>query len=377
VEQISLLDKVPYINLSAQWDEDRAELLPLIERVLSSGSYIGGECIERFEREVASYCGTHYAVALNSGTDALVCALHALGIGNGDEVITPPNSFIASTASIIHVGARPVFVDVQRDQNIDWRLIEASLTPRTRAIMPVHLTGRVADMVAINSIAKEHGLYVIEDAAQSVGSRLNDYASGSLGTIGCFSTHPLKNLNACGDGGFITSNNEEVVSRIRLYRNHGLIDRDNVEQFGMVSRMDALQAEILTYRLEKLPKVIEARRRNARIYQEKLDPSAVFFPRERKCEFNTYHTFVVQTEGRDQLRSELRLRGIETAIHYPIPIHLQPAALRLGYKMGDFSETEKQAKMILTLPVNQYLNESEIGYIADTVNEIAVGSVGV
>ncbi len=365
------MNKVPYINLSAQWEDERTELLPLIEKVLSSGSYVGGESIDRFETAVAEYCGTRFAVALNSGTDALVCALHVLGIGKGDEVITPPNSFIASTAAIVHTGATPVFVDVKRDQNLDPSLIEAALTDKTRAIMPVHLTGRLADMSAINAIAMRHNLYVIEDAAQSIGSKWNGQTSGSLGVIGCFSAHPLKNLNACGDGGFVTTDNEDFASQIHLFRNHGLVDRNNVEQFGMVSRMDALQAEILTYRLGRLPAVIEARRRNARIYHETLDPELVFFPLERDCEFNTYHTFVIQSERRDELRQDLRSRGIETAIHYPVPIHLQPAASGLKYDEGDFPVTERQARRILTLPVNQFLAEGDIRYVAESVNELA------
>ena len=364
------MKRVPYINLAAQWEDERAELLPLIESVLASGSYVGGESIDRFEAAISDYCDTRFAVALNSGTDALVCALHGLGIGKGDEVITPPNSFIASTAAIVHVGATPVFVDVKPDQNLDTELIEVSLTSRTRAIMPVHLTGRIADMSAINEIAARHNLCVIEDAAQSIGSQWDEQAAGSLGTIGCFSAHPLKNLNACGDGGFITTNDEELASKVRLFRNHGLVDRNNVEQFGMVSRMDALQAEVLNYRLGRLPSVISARRQNAKVYQEMLDPEFVYFPLEHDCEFNTYHTFVIQIDKRDEVQQGLNLLGIETAIHYPVPIHLQPAAGCLKYVEGDFPETERQAKRILTLPVNQYLDESHIRCVAESVNKL-------
>ena len=365
--------KVPYVDLAAQWETERDDLLPILDQVLSSGAYIGGEVVERFETAVAQYCGTEFAVELNSGTDALVCALHALGIRPGDEVITPPNSFIASTAAIVHLGAVPVFVDVLPDQNIDPALIEAAITPKTRAIMPVHLTGRVAHMDAVNEIACRRDLFVIEDAAQSFGSKWRDKSSGALGRVGCFSTHPLKNLNACGDGGFITTDDEEVALKIRLMRNHGLVDRNNVEVFGMVSRMDALQAAILNFRLAHLHQTIEVRRRNADLYQQLLDPNFVYFSPEKEEEFNTYHTFVIQVDRREELRASLASLGVETAIHYPIPIHLQTAGRRFGYKNGDFPVTESQAERILTLPINQTLSEEQVRFVAGEVNRFMRG----
>ncbi len=362
--------QVPYVNLSAQWVSERQELLRLIEDVLASGAYVGGESIESFESAVAEYCGTRFAVALNSGTDALICALHALGIGKGDEVVTAPNSFIASAAAIIHLGAIPVFVDVKSDQNLNPNLIEAVLTKKTRAIMPVHLTGRIADMDAISDIAVRKNLHVIEDAAQAIGSKWHGQMSGSLGTIGCFSAHPLKNLNACGDAGFITTDDENIAMKISRMRNHGMVERNRVEEFGMVSRMDSLQATILSFRLSRLSAVIEARRKHAALYAHLLNPDRVFVPPEKEGEFNTYHTFVVQVDGRDELRHELLAKGIETAIHYPVPIHLQPAGHRLTHRVGDFPETEKQAERILTLPINQYLEEADIRYVAESVNTL-------
>jgi dTDP-4-amino-4,6-dideoxygalactose transaminase len=361
--------QIPYVNLSAQWHAERRDLLPLLEQTLSEGKYVGGKEIEEFETAIAHFCETGYAVALNSGTDALTFALHALGVTSGDEVITPPNSFIASTAAIVHVGAHPVFVDVRADQNIDTELIESAITGRTRAIMPVHLTGRMADMGEVIRIAEKHNLHIVEDAAQSVGSRWQGKLSGSMGSVGCFSTHPLKNLNACGDGGFITTNNERLAERIRSTRNHGLIGRNMASHFGVVSRMDTLQAKILSYRLEKLPSVIERRRRNAKMYQDLLDGSNVWFPLDKEVEFNTYHTFVIQIDHRDAVRDYLTAKGVETAIHYPVPIHLQPAAKSLGYKKGDFPVTENQASTILTLPVNQFLEDDDIVYVCDCVNQ--------
>jgi len=363
--------KIPYVNLSAQWHDERTELLPLIESVLAGGNYVGGKYIEQFEQKIAQVCGVQQAVALNSGTDALICALRALEIGHGDEVITPPNSFVASTAAIVHVGARPVFVDVREDQNIDPDLIEAAITSSTRAIMPVHLSGRIAEMDSIMNIAERYGLEVVEDAAQAVGSLYRKHPSGSFGVMGCFSTHPLKNLNACGDGGFITVNDEKLASRIRQMRNHGLIDRDTVNEFGQVSRMDSLQAAVLLFRLERLADVTRRRRNNAAQYRAELNRKSVFIPPEKDWEFHTYHTFVIQLNNRDEAREFLYERGIDTAVHYPTPIHLQPASKELGYTKGNFPETEKQSKRILTLPVNQYLSCEDIRYVAQCVNEFA------
>ncbi|WCL51197.1 DegT/DnrJ/EryC1/StrS family aminotransferase [Leptospira sp. GIMC2001] len=362
------MTSIPYINLSEQWKQERAELLPIIEAVLSSGQYIGGNEVNIFEENVAKLCGVKYAVSLNSGTDALVFGLSAIGVRPGDEVITPPNSFIASTSAITHLKAKPVFVDVGDDQNIDSLKIEKAITSKTKAIMPVHLTGRIADMNTIMNIANKYSLPVIEDSAQAIGSKYDGKNSGSIGRVGCFSTHPLKNLNACGDGGFLTTNDENIYKQISSLKNHGLVDRNTVEKFGYVSRMDSLQAAILNYRLQKLPDLIEKRRRNAAAYTSMLDSRNIFIPKDRDIEFNTYHTFVIQVDKRDELKSYLMSKGIETSIHYPIPIHLQPASKSLGYKIGDFPMTENQANRILTLPIHQYLREDELGKIAESVN---------
>ena len=360
---------VPYIDLSAQWQDEKKDLLPIIESVMSSGQFVGGEAVEHFEHKAAELCETQYCVALNSGTDALVLGLLALGICPGDEIITPPNSFIASTAAIIHLRAKPVFVDVQPDQNIDPNKIEKAITSKTKAIMPVHLTGRIANMSAILKIAEAHNIPVIEDAAQSFGSQYAGQPSGSLGKIGCFSAHPLKNLNACGDAGFMTTDDENVAKCVRQYRNHGLADRNTVEKFGGVSRMDTLQAAILTYRLSRLAQMIERRRNNVEQYKSLLNFDQVFIPEEHEKEFNTYHTFVIQCEKRDELQEHLIERGIETAIHYPVPIHLQPAALSLGARKGDFPVTENQSERILSLPIHQYLSEDTIFEISKCINE--------
>jgi len=360
--------KVPYVNFKAQYEAEKADLARLTDEVFASGWLIGGEQVEALEEELAAYCGVEHAVTLNSGTDALILGMKALGIGPGDEVISPPNSFVASTAAIVAVGATPVFSDVGDGINIDPDKIEAAVTPKTKAIMPVHLSGRIADMGAINAIADQHSLYVIEDAAQSIGSTYKGKKSGSLGTIGCFSAHPLKNLNAAGDAGFLTTNNAAVAERIKLLRNHGLKDRNTVVEWGTVSRLDTLQAAILRYRLSKIEETIRGRRANAERYLAKLNEDALIFPAGKDYEFNTFHTFIIQVNLRDELQAYLLEHGIETAVHYPIPIHLQPAAKDLGYSLGDFPICEEQSKRILSLPIHQYLTNDDVDLVAETVN---------
>jgi dTDP-4-amino-4,6-dideoxygalactose transaminase len=360
---------VPYVNLPAQYAEEKAVLAPVIDAALASGQWIGGPLVEQFEQAAARYIGAPHVISVASGTDALILALRALDIGAGDEVITPPNSFVASTAAIFFAGATPVFADVQPDQNIDPAAIEAAVTPRTKAIMPVHLTGRVAGMDAIMRIAAKHNLAVVEDAAQAMGSRYNNRHAGAIGHIGAFSAHPLKNLNAMGDAGFLATSDAAVADRLRRLRNNGLIDRNTVAEWGVVSRLDNVQAGILSHRLTQLDAVVAARRANAEAYRRQLNAKAIFMPPCQAAEFNSFHTFVIQVDRRDELQRYLGERGIGTAIHYPVPIHLQPAARELGHKIGDFPATERQAQRILTLPINQFLTADDVAYVAETVNE--------
>jgi dTDP-4-amino-4,6-dideoxygalactose transaminase len=361
---MSAMQRVPYVDFQAQFEEERDELMPLLESVLRRGDFVGGAAIEILEQELAEYCGVRYAVALNSGTDALLLGLKALGIQPGDEVITPPNSFVASTAAIVGVGATPVFADVLEDQNIDPQAVEAAITSRTRAIMPVHLTGRPADMPAIMAIAERHGLAVIEDAAQSIGTLIGGRMTGSFGQVGCFSAHPLKNLNAMGDAGFLTTNDARIAQEVRLVRCHGMQNRDTVVRWGTVSRMDTLQAEVLRLRLRHLPSVIERRRRNAELYGQVLD-SRIFVPKGLPDAFNTYHLLVAQVDRRNELQAFLKERGVDTAVHYPVPIHLQPAAASLGKGRGSFPVCERQADRILSLPIHQFLSTGQIQYVAE------------
>jgi dTDP-4-amino-4,6-dideoxygalactose transaminase len=361
------LTTVPYVDLAAQYADERDIVLPLIDRALAGGQWVGGPAVEEFEQAAARYLGARHVVGVASGTDALILGLRALGVGAGDEVITPPNSFVASTAAIFFAGAKPVFADVLPDQNIDPAAVEAAITPRTRAILPVHLTGRMARMDAIMAIAERHGLAVIEDAAQAIGSRLHGRPAGMFGHLGAFSAHPLKNLNAMGDAGFVATNDAGLAARLRLLRNNGLADRNTVVEWGVVSRLDNVQATILHHRLRQLDDVIAARRRNAALYRKRLDHSRIFAPPCRDVEVNTFHTFVIQVDERDALRSHLTDRGVGTAIHYPIPIHLQPAAKDLGYRKGDFPAAERQAERILTLPIHQFLARDDIEYVAEAI----------
>tara|TARA_B100001057_G_scaffold440240_1_gene474007 strand:+ start:657 stop:1757 length:1101 start_codon:yes stop_codon:yes gene_type:complete len=360
--------KIPYVNLNLQWKKEKKNLFKIFDHVLQNQNWVGGNSIRKFEKKISSLCKTKYAVALNSGTDALTLGLYLLGIRKGDEVITAPNSFIASVSVIVHLGAIPVFVDVLDDQCLDPNKLEKAITKKTKAIMPVHLTGRICDMFAINKIAKKYNIPVIEDAAQSIGSKYFNKPSGSLGQVGCFSAHPLKNLNAIGDAGYLTTNSKKIYLKAVELRNHGMVNRDRIKNFGYVSRMDNIQASVLNYRLKELKKVIKIRRKNVLLYEKYLNKKNIFIPQEKKGEFNTYHTFVIQVKKRNSLKKYLKKKNIETNIHYPIPIHLQPAAKYLGYNKGDFKNTENQAKKILTLPINHFLKKKEIKYICNSIN---------
>ena len=263
--------KIDYVDLKQQWLTERKDLLPIIDKVLSTGKFIGGEEVKKFENNIKQITNTKYSVSLNSGTDALVIALTLLGVKKGDEVITPPNSFIASASCISHIGAKPVFVDVEDDLNIDPNLIEAKITKKTKAIIAVHLTGKMAKMDKITKIAKRYNIKVIEDAAQSIGSKYNNQPAGSFGSVGCFSAHPLKNLNAFGDSGYLVTNNKIISSLAKQISNHGMVNRNKVKYLGYVSRMDNLQAAILNFHLKNLNNVIKIRRRNAKLYNENLN----------------------------------------------------------------------------------------------------------
>ncbi len=360
--------KVPYVNLPAQHAPIKEQLLSAVARVIDHGKFILGPEVDEFEERFAQMTGVAYAVGVNSGTDALILALHALGIGPGDEVITVPNSFVASAGCIAMAGAKPVFVDAQDDLNIDPDLIEGAITSRTKAILPVHLTGRSCDMAPVMKVAQAHGLHVIEDCAQAVGAEYRGQQVGSFGSVGCFSLHPLKTLNACGDGGVLTTNDPQLYQSFKELRNIGLKNRDECVAWSNNSRLDTMQAAILLVKMEYVDEWTEQRRSNARSYQRLLAGSpSIVAPQDQEYERSVYHTFVIQAHHRDDLKSYLADQEISTAIHYPIPIHLQEAAQSLGYGPGSFPVTESQASRILSLPIYPELTEEQIEYVVDRI----------
>lgn len=360
--------RVPYVDLAAQHASISAEIVAAIEDVLARGEFVLGREVAAFEERFAALCEVPFALAVNSGTDALVLALRALEVGPGDEVITVPNSFIATTAAIVMVGARPRFVDVGDDYNMDPQQLEAAITPRTKAIIPVHLTGRPADMAAVMAVADAYNLAVVEDAAQAVLAEYKGARVGSMGTIACFSLHPLKTLGACGDGGVVTTRDRGLYERLALLRNLGLRNRDDCVLWSGNSRLDTLQAAILLVKMHYVHAWTAKRRAHAAAYREALgDLVGLELPTERPHETSVYHTFVVQADRRDELRRYLATRGIGTAIHYPVPIHLQPAARQLGYRPGAFPVAERQAQRILSLPVSPELRVEEREYVSDVI----------
>jgi len=360
--------KIKYIDLGKQFKQIESEIMPRLKEVLESGKYILGDDVKEFEENFAKYCGTKYAIGVADGTDALILSMKALGIGKGDEVITAPNSFIATAGAIDFVGAKTVFVDVGDDFNIDSELIESAITEKTKAIIPVHLTGRPADMEKILEIGKKHEIHVIEDAAQSVGSCYKGNKVGSFGIVGCFSLHPLKNLNACGDAGVVTTNDKDIYEKILKLRNHGLKNRDESEFFGLNSRLDTVQATILNVKLKHLAEWKKRVKEIAKKYHDGLK-DVVKVPEDKEYEDCFYHIFVIQSDKRDDLQEFLAEKGIDTKVHYPIPIHLQEAAKDLDYKKGDFPKVEDQASKILTLPIYPEMTDDEVNYIIEQIKE--------
>ncbi len=341
-----------------------------LENVFNNANFILGKEVEIFEQRFASFCNVKHAIGVNSGTDAIFLALKALGVGSGDEVISVPNSFIATAGAVVATGATPVFVDVGRDYNINPYLIESVITKRTKAILPVHLTGNPAELDVISNIASKYNLSIVEDAAQAVGAVYRLKKVGSFG-IGCFSLHPLKNLNVCGDGGVITTDSDDIFEKIRLLRNHGLINRDEAIMWGYNSRLDTIQAAIALQGLDELEQITEKRIKNALLYDELLSDleECIILPPRRDYVRQVFHTYVIEVEKRNELILYLKERGVETKIHYPIPIHLQKAAEVLGYKKGDFPICEEQSRRIISFPIHQYLKEDDILRISEYIHK--------
>jgi dTDP-4-amino-4,6-dideoxygalactose transaminase len=364
--------RVPYMELPRQFSD--GVVVRRIAEEFERCQFVGGPQVAAFEARFARLTGAAHAVGLNSGTDALWLGLRALDVAGG-EVVTAPNSFVATAGAIVAAGARPVFADVLDDYTIDPDAVAAAVTSRTRAIVPVHLTGTPADMDAINRVAARHGLPVLEDAAQAVGAASNGRPVGSLGTGGCFSLFPLKNLGVAGDGGMFTTSRADLDRRLRLLRNHGLRTRDECEEFGYNSRLDTLQAIVGDVLLDQLEAVTKKRIEHAARYDAALADLApdVIVPPRRPGVRQVFHTYVVQVERREALVDYLAARGIETKIHYPIPIHRQPAAASLGYGDGAFPRCDAQSRRILSLPVHEFLEEGQLAHVVETLRRFYRG----
>lgn len=360
--------QVNYSYLGRQF-ADVEPFLDDIRELVASADFTLGAVVRRFEERFAQLCGLPYAVGVGSGTDALILSMKALGIGAGDEVITTPNTFVATVGAIAMTGARPVFVDNNEEYNIDVDQIKEAITPRTKAILPVHLTGNPADMPSIIDIAKRHGLMVIEDAAQAILASIDGMPVGSWGETAAFSLHPLKNLNVWGDGGVIATRSPELYEKLMLLRNHGLATRDDVVMFGHNSRLDSLQAVVANRLLDQVHSITDQRIDNARRFDEGFADlgECIVIPPRRPNVKQVYHTYVIRVADRAKLLGYLHRNGIEAKVHYPIPLHLQQASKHLGYKPGDFPVCEEHCKTIISLPAHQHLTSEEIDYVIDHV----------
>lgn len=341
-----------------------------LRQLVATGEFTLGPYVEAFERKFASYIGVKHAIGCNSGTDALILALKAVGVEPGDEVITVANTFIATVGAIVAAGATSVFVDCDEHYNIDVDQIEKAITPKTRAIIPVHWAGSPADIEEVLRIANNHGLAVVEDACQALGATVRGRFVGTFGKVNAFSMHPLKPLNVWGDGGIIVTDDNEVASFLRLYRNHGLTGRDNVAIWGVNTRLQPMQAVVASRLLDKIEEIIAVRIRNARQLDAGLKDLGEFvtFPLRDPKRREVYQLYIARVSNRDDLMVYLISKGIEAKIHYPIPLHLQPAAAGLGYKRGDFPVCERQAAEIITLPAHQYISAEQINYVIDEIH---------
>lgn len=362
--------KVPFSYLDRQFSDIDAYLADL-KSFVSTGDFTLGKPLVEFEKRFADYCGMPHGIGVGSGTDAIILSLKLLGVGHGDEVITTPTTFIATVGAIVMAGARPVFVDSEDGFVIDPAKIEKAITRRTKAILPVHYSGNAADMPAIARIARRHRLHVIEDACQSIGAAIQGKPVGSWGETACFSLHPLKNLNVWGDGGIILTRFGKHARALRLLRNHGLVGRDTVKTFGGNSRLDTLQAVIGNRLIDQISTITEARIRIAARYDESFSELRDFIriPTRRPGVKHVYHLYMLRVRQRDKLLKHLHGRGIEAKIHYPVPVHLQPAARHLGWRKGDFPVSEADSRQIITLPAHQHLTDDEVNYTIACVRE--------
>jgi dTDP-4-amino-4,6-dideoxygalactose transaminase len=362
---------IPFIDLSCQHRPLEAELGRVFTEVLHAGQYILGPALTRFEEQMAQLHGVRHAIGVASGTDALLLGLIGAGVRPGDEVITTPFTFVATAEVIEHAGARPVFVDIDPATfNLDPAQIEARITERTRAIIPVHLYGLACDMAAIGKIAQRHKLKVIEDCAQATGSRWSGRLVGGIGDAGAFSFFPTKNLGAIGDGGMVLTDNDTLAEKVRMLRGHGAKVRDHYELLGYNSRLDSLQAAVLSVKLPRLESWNEQRRANAGLYRELLgDVGGIALPVETAGAYHTYNQFSILADRRDALRAHLQERGVPSMVYYPKALHQQPIFADLGYKTGDFPVTERVQEQVLSLPIFPGLTRGQITTVAAAIKD--------
>lgn len=364
--------KVPFLDLKAQHEALKDEISSAIQPVFENTAFAGGPFVAEFEKDFAGFCGTEFCAGVGSGTDALWAALIALGVGPGDEVITVPNTFIATAEAISFCGARPVFIDIdETTYNMNPDLIEGAITDRTKAVIPVHLFGQMADMQPIMDIARKHGLFVVEDACQAHGAEYRGKRAGSIGDAGCFSFYPGKNLGACGEAGAVVTSNEDLDKKIKMFRDHGQSKKYHHGMVGWNGRMDGLQGAILSVKLKHLPQWTESRRNNAALYNQVLkDIDGIILPKEADDAKHVYHLYVVRTKNRDAIIAKLAEQEIFCGIHYPVPLHKTEAYQNQDCSNGDLRIAEHCADEYISLPMFPELHEAQIEAVADALKEI-------
>ncbi len=366
-----MMMKVPFLDLKVQYRTLRTEIDEAIGQVFEQAAFSGGTFVAGFEKEFASFCGSPYAIGVGSGTEALWLALCALGVNPGDEIITVPNSFIATAEAISLCGARPVFVDVEESTyNMDPTLLESAITPRTKAVIPVHLFGQTADMDPILKIAARHGLFIIEDACQAHGAEYKGIKAGSMGEAGCFSFYPGKNLGAYGEAGMVVTKDPALAEKVRMIRDHGQSQKYHHHRIGWNARMDGIQGAVLNVKLKRLTQWNEARRRNAHRYHALLgDIPDLAIPHEAPYGRHVYHIYAIRVRNRDRLIALLAEGGIACGIHYPVPIHLQQAYGFLNLQEGSFPVAERCAKEFVSLPMFPELSDKQVEYVSQRVKQ--------
>ena len=356
-----------YLN---QQFSDHEIIWSKMRKVIERGDFTLGSEVDLLEKEYAHISGTKHAVSVGSGTDAIFLSLKALGVGNGDEVITTTFTFYATIGAIVTAGAKPIFCDIRPDYNIDPYEIESKITPATKAIVPVHWSGKPCDMDVIEKIGKKYNLPIVADACHAIGASYKGRTAGSLGTLACFSFHPLKNLNVWGDGGIITTNSEELADKLRLMRNHGLVGRDECHVFAYNSRLDTIQAVVARHLLEKINHITKSRVAHADYFDKNLSSvSQIIVPKRDTNIYQVYHIYSICCERRDELQNYLKENGVDAKVHYPIPMHLQFAASYLGHTKGDFPIAERVANSTISLPVHEFISREQQDHVINLIKD--------